>query len=87
MISLYKAVRKSQVDFTVGLMGPNVLEIKLMGPKCSLVPRPSIPPVFDRLQYAKTEAIKSWRCGKPRNEANQMHDGKFPHQHSHTKMV
>jgi len=26
MISLYRAVRKSHVDFTVGLMGPYVLE-------------------------------------------------------------
>ena len=32
----------------------------------SLVPRPS---VFDRLQYAKTQAIKNWRCGRPGNEA------------------
>ena len=31
----------------------------------SLVPRPSPPPVFDRLQ-----AIKNWRWGRPGNEAN-----------------
>ena len=34
-----------------------------------LVPRPSPAPVFDRLQYAKTEAIKNWSRGRPGNEA------------------
>ena len=28
-----------------------------------LVPRPSTPPVFDRLQYAKTEVRKAWERG------------------------
>ena len=45
----------------------------------SLVPRPSVATVFDRLQYAKTEpvstsfcilqAIKNQTHGRPRNEA------------------
>ena len=37
----------------------------------SLVPRPSLAPVFDRLQYAKTvlQAIKNWSRGRPGNEA------------------
>ena len=40
----------------------------------SLVPRPSPAPVFDRLQYAKTEqAIKNWSRGRPGNEARATH--------------
>ena len=35
--------------------------------RASLVPRPSAPPVFDRL----LEAIKSWRCGRPGNDATK----------------
>ena len=35
--------------------------------RASLVPRPSTPPVFDRL----LEAIKSWRCGRSGNEATK----------------
>ena len=43
---------------------------------CSLVPRPSTPPAFDRnpnpLHFCILEAIKSWRCGRPGNEARKM---------------
>ena len=39
------------------------------GAQLSLVPRPSPAPVFDRLQYAKTE-IKNWSRGRPGNEAS-----------------
>ena len=39
----------------------------------SLVPRPSIPPVFDCLQYAFCilQAIKNWRCRRPGNKARK----------------
>ena len=49
---------------------------------CSLVPRPSTPPAFDRLQYAKTEVdsvFAYWKRSKaggvearPGNEAKGM---------------
>ena len=44
---------------------------------CSLVPRPSPAPVFDRLQYTASDqkllqAIKNWSRGRPGNEANNV---------------
>ena len=36
---------------------------------CSLVPRPSMPPVFDRFQFI-LEVIKNWRHRRPGNETS-----------------
>ena len=45
----------------------------------SLVPRPSPPPVFDRLHYCKNVrwAIKNWKGGRPGNEANSYYFRSF----------
>ena len=51
------------------------LELLIAGVLYSLIPRPSRAPVFDRLQYAKTEpaGFINWSWGRPGNEASSIH--------------
>ena len=57
-------------------VGGNVMCFTQTQVLVSLVPRPSLAPVFDRLQYAKNGrrrvAIKNWSRGRPGNEAKSL---------------
>ena len=60
--------KRSGVGAKPGLWADFGLSFGPMWIKCSLVPRPFPPPVFERI----LQAIKNWRRERPGNEASQV---------------